>query len=309
MRNVKIVSTGSYVPQKILTNQDLSKRVETSDEWIVSRTGIRERRVIAKGQTCSDLAFEASKSALQKAGLSPEDLDMIILATLTPDKRLPASANFLQEKLGAKNAAVFDINVACSGFVYGMSIAMQYIRTGEMKHVLVVGAEVMTEILNWKDRGTCILFGDGAGAAILGPAEASDEHELLSTHLFSNGALWPLLNIPAGGTEMPWTAEVFERGDHLVQIALRKANLKISDIDVFIPHQANLRIIDAISKRLDFPKEKIFVNVDKYGNTSAASIPLALDEAVRTSFIKKGNLILIVTFGAGFAWGSALVKW
>ena len=253
---------------------------------------------------------------------------MIILATLTPDKRLPASANFLQEKLGAKNAAVFDINVACSGFVYGMSIAMQYIRTGEMKHVLVVGAEVMTEILNWKDRGTCILFGDGAGAAILGPAEASDEHELLSTHLFSNGALWPLLNIPAGGTEMPWTAEVFERGDHLVQmkgkevfkeavksmisaseIALRKANLKISDIDVFIPHQANLRIIDAISKRLDFPKEKIFVNVDKYGNTSAASIPLALDEAVRTSFIKKGNLILIVTFGAGFAWGSALVKW
>src|SRR3989338_7226817 len=315
MKKTTILGTGSYLPSRILTKQDLSQMLDTNDEWIVSRKGIRERRIVAEGQTCSDLAYEASLKALKDAAVGVDDLDMIILATLTPEKRLPSTACLLQDKLKAKKAAVYDIGVACSGFVYGMSIADQYIKTGAMNRILVVGTEVMSKVLNWKDRSTCILFGDGAGAAVLGPAK-TEEKIILSTHLFSNGSLYKLLEMPAGGTAMEWTSEVFERGDHLVKmdgkqvfrqaiesiaeaskLALEKAHKTIDDVDLFIPHQANSRIIEAIAKRLKCPEEKIFVNVDKYGNTSAASIPIALDEAIKQGRLKKGDLLLIATFG------------
>src|SRR3989338_2173264 len=327
MKKTKILGTGSYVPKKVLTSEDLSRIVDTDNEWIYSRTGIKERRMVAEGETGSDLAYHSSLKAMEADHTAADQLDMIIVATLTPEKRLPATACLLQDKLKAKNACVYDINVACSGFVYGLSIADQYIKTESMNRILVVGTEVMTKILNWKDRSTCVLFGDGSGAAVLGPTDQS-ERVLLSTHLFSNGSLYHLLEIPAGGTGTEWTPDAFERGDHLVkmkgkevfreavesmssacEIALQKANLTIPDIDVFIPHQANSRIIYAIAKRLHFPEEKIFINVDKYGNTSGASIPIALDEAVRQGKIKSGHKVLIATFGAGFAWGSALIQW
>ncbi|MBI3018764.1 MAG: ketoacyl-ACP synthase III [Deltaproteobacteria bacterium] len=327
MKKTTILGTGSYLPSKVLTNHDLSQILDTNDEWIVSRTGIRERRIVAEGQTCSDLAYEASLKALEDAALTPNDLDMIIVATLTPEKRLPSTACLLQDKLQAKKAAVYDIDAACSGFVYGMSIADQYIKTGAMNRILVAGTEVMSKVLNWKDRSTCILFGDGAGSAVLGPAK-TEEKIILSTHLFSNGSLYKLLEMPAGGTAMEWTPDVFERGDHLVKmdgkqvfrqaiesmaeasrLALEKFHKTIDDIDLFIPHQANSRIMDAIAKRLKCPEEKIFMNVDKYGNTSGASIPIALDEAIKQGRLKKGDLLLIATFGAGFAWGSALIRW
>src|SRR3989338_5324196 len=303
MKKTTILGTGSYLPSKVLTNHDLSKILDTSDEWIFSRTGIRQRRIIADGQTCSDLAYEASVKALEDAALAPNDLDMIILATLTPDKRLPSTACLLQDKLQAKKAAVYDIGVACSGFVYGMSIADQYIKTGAMNRILVVGTEVMSKVLNWKDRSTCILFGDGAGAAVLGPADG-DEKIILSTHLFSNGSLSHLLEIPDQWVKMDGKQvyrEAIERMSEASCMALEKSHKTIDDIDLFIPHQANIRIMEAVAKRLKCPREKIFTNVDKYGNTSAASIPIALDEAVKQGRLKKGDLLLIATFGAGFA--------
>ena len=311
MKKTTILGTGSYLPSKVLTNHDLSKILDTSDEWIFSRTGIRQRRIIADGQTCSDLAHEASLKALEDAALTPNDLDMIILATLTPDKRMPSVAFLLQNKLQAKKAAVYDIHVACSGFVYGMSIADQYIKTGAMNRILVVGVEVLSKVLNWKDRSTCILFGDGAGAAVLGPADG-DEKIILSTHLFSNGSLSHLLEIPDQWVKMDGRQvyrEAIERMSEASCIALEKSHKTIDDIDLFIPHQANIRIMEAVAKRLKCPREKIFINVDKYGNTSAASIPIALDEAVKQGRLKKGDLLLIATFGAGFAWGSVLIQW
>lgn len=311
MNKTTILGTGSYVPSKVLTNHDLSKILDTTDEWIVSRTGIRERRIVADGQTCSDLAYEASLKALKEAALTPQDLDMIILATLTPEKRLPSTACLLQDKLQAKNAAVYDIDAACSGFVYGMSIADQYIKTGARSRILVIGTEVMSKVLNWKDRSTCILFGDGAGAAVLGPAK-TEEKIILSTHLFSNGSLYRLLEIPDQWVKMDGKQvfrEAIESMTEASLIALEKAHKTIDDVNLFIPHQANSRIMDAIAKRLKCPEEKIFINVDKYGNTSGASIPIALDEAITQGRLKKGDLLLIATFGAGFAWGSALIQW
>ncbi len=311
MKKTTILGTGSYVPSRVLTNHDLSKILDTNDEWIVSRTGIRERHIVADGQTCSDLAYEASLKALKDAKVSVDDLDMIILATLTPEKRLPSTACLLQDKLKAKKAAVYDIDVACSGFVYGMSIADQYIKTGAMNRILVVGTEVMSKVLDWKDRSTCILFGDGAGAAVLGPA-GRDEKIILSTHLFSNGSLYRLLEISDQWVKMDGKQVFREAIESMAQasnLALEKSHKTIDDIDLFIPHQANSRIIDAIAKRLKCPEEKIFINVDKYGNTSGASIPIALDEAVKQGRLKSGDLLLIATFGAGFAWGSALIQW
>ncbi|MBI3017686.1 MAG: ketoacyl-ACP synthase III, partial [Deltaproteobacteria bacterium] len=257
-----------------------------------------------------------SLKALDDAALTPNDLDMIIVATLTPEKRLPSTACLLQDKLQgsatqAKKAAVYDIGVACSGFVYGMSIADQYIKTGAMNRILVVGTEVMSKVLNWKDRSTCILFGDGAGAAVFGPAER-DEKIILSTHLFSDGSLHSLLGIPDQWVEMDGKQVFRQAIESMAQaskLALEKAHKTIDDIDLFIPHQANSRIIEAIAKRLKCPEEKIFTNVDKYGNTSGASIPIALDEAVKQGRLQKGDLLLIATFGAGFAWGSALIQW
>jgi len=327
MNRTKILGTGSFLPKKIVTNDDLAKNLDTSDEWIVSRTGIRERRVVSDGETCSDLAYHASLQALKAAGKTAQDLDMIIVATLTPEQRVPATSCMLQEKLKATKACVYDINVSCSGFVYALSVADQYIKTGEKKTILVVGAEVMTSVIDPQDRSTTILFGDGAGAAVLVPTD-KDEHVLLSTHLFSNGSLHGLLEVPKGGSNAPWTPELLERKEHLVkmkgkevfkeavksmseasEIALKKAGFTMDDVALFIPHQANMRIINAIARRLHCPEEKIFVNLDKYGNTSSASIPVALDEVVRQGLIKSGDLMLIATFGAGFAWGSALVRW
>lgn len=331
MNRTFILGTGSYLPQKVLSNEDLSQRVDTTDEWILTRTGIRERRIVSKGETCSDLAYHASIRALEAAHQTPKDIDMIILATMTGDQRLPSSSFLLQHKLKATRASVFDIGVACSGFVFGLSIADQFIKTGAMKQVLVVGAEVMSGIIDWTDRSTCVLFGDGGGAALLGALPLVNEkqgHELLSTHLFSNGSLYSLLEIHGGGTADDWTYESLERKDHLVkmkgkevfreavesmteasQIALHSAGLTMDEISIFIPHQANDRIVKAIAKKLNCPHDKIFVNLDKYGNTSAASIPVALDEAVRQAKVKKGDLILLATFGAGFAWGSAIIRW
>ena len=322
----KILGTGSYLPPKVLTNHDISKFLDTNDDWIVSRTGIKERHIV-EGETCSDLAYEASLRALKESQVHVDDLDMIILATLTSEKRVPGTSFLLQDKLKAKKAAVYDIDVACSGFVFGLSIADQYIRNENQKNILVVGTEVMSKVLDWRDRTTCILFGDGAGAAVLGPSQG-DERTILSTHLFSNGSLFHLLEIPGGGTAMPWTAEGLIRGDHFVkmqgkevyrvavesmtqssQLALQKGGFTIADVDVFIPHQANLRIMDGVAKRLQIPEKKVFMNVDRVGNTSGASIAIALDEAIHQKKIKQGDLVLLTTFGAGFAWGSALIRW
>lgn len=322
----KILGTGSYIPTKILTNHDITKFLDTNDEWIVSRTGIKERHIV-ENETCSDLALQASLVALKTAHISVDDIEMVILATLTPEQRVPATACILQDKLKVKNAAVYDVDVSCSGFVFGLSIADQYIRNGSLKHILVVGAEVMSKVVDWKDRTTCILFGDGAGAVVLGPSK-ENEHVILSTHLFSNGSLYRLLEIPGGGTARDWTQDALIEGDHFVRmqgkevfreavesmtsaslLALEKAKYTIEDVDVFIPHQANLRIMSAVAKKLQIPEEKVFINVQKYGNTSGASIAIALDEAVKEKKIQKGNLVLIATFGAGFAWGSALIRW
>src|SRR3989338_2371289 len=303
MKKTTILGTGSYVPSRVLTNHDLSQILDTNDEWIMSRTGIRERRIVAEGQTCSDLAYEASLKALKDAAVRADALDMIILATLTPEKRLPSAAFLLQDKLKAKKAAVYDIGVACSGFVYGLSIADQYIKTGEMNRILVVGTEVMSKVVDWKDRSTCILFGDGAGAVVLGSAER-EEKLLLSTHLFSNGSLYRFLEIPDQWVKMDGKQVFREAITCMVEasrLALEKSHKTISDIDLFIPHQANSRIMEAVAKRLKCPLEKVFINVDKYSNTSAASIPLALDEAVKQGRLKPGDLLLIATFGAGFA--------
>ena len=327
MKKTKILGTGSYLPKKVLTNEDLSKLVDTTDEWIVSRTGIRERRVVETGETCSHLAHQASLAALKMANVSVEEIDIIIFATLSADQRLPGASYLLQDKLKAKHASAFDINAACSGFVFALSIGDQFIKTGFAKKILVIGAEVLSRVLDWNDRSTCILFGDGAGAVVLGTTEAQ-EHAVLSTHLFSNGSLHHLLEIPGGGTANEWTAESFARKEHFVKmtgkevfkeavesmtmasrIALEKGGLTIEDVDLFIPHQANERIIHAVAKKLKCPEKNIFLNLNKYGNTSAASIPIALDEAVRQERIKKGDLVLLASFGAGFSWGSSLLQW
>lgn len=323
----KILGTGSAVPKKVLTNEDVSKMVDTTDEWIVTRTGIRERRVVSEGETASSLACGAARAALADADIEAESLDMIIVATMSCEKRLPPTSFLVQDKLGAKNAFVYDVAVACSGFLYGLSIANQYVRSGSVKKALVIGVEIMSRVVNWKDRNTCVLFGDAAGAAIVGPTDQT-QRTVISTDLYSDGSLYYLLEIPGGGTAVDWTAEMIERGDHFVKMRgqevfreavesmtrasetiLQKAGLSVDDIDLFIPHQANIRIVQAIARRLHCPMEKVFINLDKYGNTSSASIPLALDEAIKAGRVKAGDKILLSTFGAGFAWGSALIQW
>lgn len=323
----QIVATGSYLPEKVLTNSDLESMVDTSDEWIIERTGIRERRIAADNQATSDLACEAAKAALQSAGLGPEDLDLIVLATTTPDMPVPATACHLQAKLGATRAAAFDISAACSGFLYGLSVADGMICSGAYRRVMVVGAEVLSRLVDWKDRTTCILFGDGAGAAILQPADG-EERGINSIRLFSDGSLWDLLCVPGGGTVEPQSAIVLEKklhylkmkGNELFKVAvrtleslvvdtLRENNMKASDISLLVPHQANTRIIQATADRLGLPMEKVMLNLERVGNTSGASIPIALDEAARTGRISPGDTILLEAFGAGLTWSSALIKW
>jgi 3-oxoacyl-[acyl-carrier-protein] synthase-3 len=321
----RIIGTGAYVPDRVLTNADLERMVATSDPWIVERTGIRERRIAAPGQACSDLGTRAAEQALAAAGIEPSDLDMILVATCTGDQPLPSTACLIQAQLGARRAAACDLSAACCGFVYALSVADAYVKTGS-RYVLVVGAEVMSAITDWTDRSTCILFGDGAGAAVLGPAEGN--RGILSTHLHSDGALGDLICVPGGGSEMPPSEKMLTekaqylkmKGNETYKVAIKTLEdvaretlsthgLTIDDVDLYVPHQANVRIIKAVAERLDLPLEKVFMNIDRYGNTSAASIPLALDEAVKGGRVKEGSVVMIGAFGAGLTWASALIRW
>ncbi|HWF60426.1 MAG TPA: beta-ketoacyl-ACP synthase III [Nitrospira sp.] len=320
-----IAGTGSYTPARVLTNAELERMVATSDEWIRERTGIRERRIAATGEACSDLAVLAGKRALTAAGLAATDLDMILVATCTGDYPLPATACLVQHQLGATKAAACDLSAACCGFVYALSVADAYVKNG-MRHVLVIGSEVMSAITDWTDRNTCVLFGDGAGAVIVSASDG--ERGILSTHLRSDGALCELIMVPGGGSRTPPSEKVIAerlqyikmKGNETFKVAVRtleeiaratlSANgLRVEDLDLYVPHQANLRILKAVMERLDLPIEKVLLNLDRYGNTSAASIPIALDEAVREGRIKDGSLVMLGAFGAGLTWASAVIRW
>lgn len=324
---MRILGTGSYVPPKVITNEDLEKLVDTSDEWITARTGIKERHIVEDGVAASDLALEASREALDNCNLTIKDIDQIIVATVTPDRLFPSAACTLQEKLGAEGNSAMDLSAACSGFVYGLATAGGMISSGVLERVLLIGVETLSKLVNWKERETCVLFGDGAGAVVLGPSE-DDSRGLLSVRMASDGGSGSMLELPAGGSRMPATHETIEQGKHFIHMqgnevfkyavrsmdemardALDKAGLEISNIDLLIPHQANLRIISATAKRLGISMDKVFVNVNRYGNTSAASVPLALDEARKEGRIGEGDLVELVTFGAGFTWGAAVIRW
>lgn len=324
--NSGIIGTGSYIPDNTLTNEDISKIVETSHEWIVSRTGIKERHIVSENQTTSDMALIASERAIENSGLEKKDIDLIIVATMSPDKYTPATASILQSKLGIKNIPSLDITAACSGFVYGLNISKGFIESGIYKNILLVGAEAMSRIVDWEDRSTCVLFGDGAGAVII--SRVSSDEGILTVELGSDGDGEESLDIPAGGAKTPLDEKnILDRkhylqmnGGEIFKFAVRKIpeisesileknGLKIEDIDYLIPHQANIRIIDSATKKLGIEKDKVIINLDKYGNMSAASIPVAIDESVRNGKIKKGNLLLALGFGAGLTWGATLIKW
>ena len=325
-RTCSIEAVGAYVPEKILTNHDLEKMVDTSDEWIRSRTGIEARRVAAPDEFTSDIAAKAAKIALERANISPEQIDLIIVATITPDMPFPSTACLVQQKLGAFRAAAFDIEAACSGFIFALEIGQQFIMSRTYNTVLVIGAEKLSSIINWKDRNTCVLFGDGAGAAVL--QNRPNTHGLLTACMGSDGTRADLLAMPGGGSRCPATLESVSQGLHFLRMdgketfknavnamltaakeALRRCELDISQIKLIIPHQANRRIIDAVAERLDAKPEQVFVNLHKYGNTSAASVAIALDEAVQEGRIQRGDLILLVVFGAGLTWGAAVIEW
>lgn len=323
---VGIIGIGTYVPEKIMTNKDLESIVETSDEWIVDRTGIRERRIAAPEMATSDLASRAAQRALDDAGVTAEEIDLIIVATATPDMFFPSTACLVQANLKATNAAAFDLTAGCSGFVYAMVTGSQFIAAGLYKKILVIGAESLSKILDWTDRNTCVLFGDGAGAAVL--AETTPGYGILASQLGADGAGGDLLKLPAGGSRNPATAETIAQRMHFVHMsgnevfkfavkimgeaalkALEAAGLSADDVDCLIPHQANIRIIQSAAKRLKLPMDKVMVNVDKYGNTSAASIPIALEEAVHAGRIKQGDNVVLVGFGAGLTWAASVIKW
>ena len=316
----KIISVGGYTPKNILTNKELEEKVDTTDEWIISRTGIKERPIADISQTTSDLAYEAAKLAIERSGIDINEIDLIIVGTCTPDVATPNVGTLIQKRLGLKNFPAFSIEAACSGFIYSLNIADKFIKTGESKCALVVGAETLSRITDWSDRNTCILFADGAGAAILKP---SNEPGLLFSELGANGEYADLLHVPYGTSRRPENPkeddyylkmsgnEVFKVAvktlEEIAIDALKKSNLESDDIDWFIPHQANVRIIQAVAKRLQLPEEKVILSMDIHGNTSAASIPLAFDRAIQDGRIKAGDTILMQSFGAGFTWGSVLV--
>ena len=317
----KIIGTGGYLPKKVLTNKDLEKMVETDDQWIRDRTGIEQRHIAEDSQTTSDLAYKASILALEMAGIKAEELDMIIVATTTPDKVFPSTATILQQKLGNKFSPAFDIQAVCTGFIYALSVADQFVKTGMSKKVLVVGAETLSKITNWTDRNTCVLFGDGAGAVVL---ESSTEPGILSTHIHADGQYEELLHVPSGISKVAQTDDIAERtmsmkGNEVFKIAvntlssiaaetLESNNLTKDDLDWLVPHQANLRIIKATAKKLNLDEKNTVITVNKHANTSSASVPLALNEAVIDGRIKRGELLLLEAFGGGFTWGSALIK-
>jgi 3-oxoacyl-[acyl-carrier-protein] synthase-3 len=329
MESIRILATGSYLPPKILDNFDLQKMgLETTDEWIVQRTGIRQRRVADPDVNTSDLGIEASLKALDMAGMTAKDLDLIILATITPDTCCPAGANWLQAKLDASQAITFDITAACCGFIFGLNVASQYLHTGYCKNILVVASEIMTRTVDWKDRSSCILWGDGAGAAILNKGDQG--HELMSTHIHTDGAHGQDLLLPGGGSKTtPISHESVDKGLHYLKLIEANAsfrvavklfvesikesanfnNVSVEDINWFIPHQANLRMFQSMSKILRIPFERFYVTVHKYGNISSASCAIALDEAVRDGSVKAGHLVCLPVFGGGLTWGSALIKW
>ena len=324
--SVGIVGTGVYLPETVLTNAELEKTVDTSDEWIRSRSGICERRIINKGEATSDIACRAARMAVQDAGISLQEVDAIIVATVTPDMLFPSTACLVQNGLGLNRVAAFDVGAGCSGFVYAMGVGSQFVKTGMYNTVLVIGAESLSRIINWQDRNTCVLFGDGAGAAVLRPVP--EGFGILSLDLGADGSGADLLKLPAGGSRMPVTHENCFSTDHYLNMsgrevfkfavkiigesalnALEKAGLDKKDVDCFIPHQANIRIIEAAARRLNLPMDKVFVNVQKYGNTSAASIPVAVHEAVAEGRIKRGDIIVLVGFGTGLTWGASVIKW
>lgn len=319
----QVVSCGAYLPDRVVTNADLAKTVDTSDEWIVQRTGIRERRIAAEGEYTSDLAVKAADAALRMAGIAASEIDLIVCATSTPDETFPATATRVQEQLGMTRGAAFDVQAVCSGFVYGLAVADNFVRVGQAQTALVIGAETFSRILDWNDRSTCVLFGDGAGAVVLRGAESTGdtkERGILSTHLYSDGRHHDALYVD-GGPSTTGTAgflrmegrEVFRHGvvrmAEAIDAALQANNLTPGDIDWLVPHQANLRIIEAMARRLNLPIDRVVVTVDRHANTSAASIPLALCQAVRDERIHHGDLILMEAMGGGFTWGSALVRW
>jgi len=325
MQKAGILGLGCYLPPKRLTNTDLEKMVDTTDEWITSRTGIRERRIASKEVAASDLGIEASKIAIADAGLKPEDIDLIIAATITPDMAFPATACIIQDKIGAKNAGAFDINAACTGFVFGIIIAQQFVDSGAYSRVLVVGTEKLTSIVDWQDRSTCVLFGDGAGACIVGKTK---DRRILSSFMGADGSGGHLLSQPAGGSRLPATEDTVKQRLHFLKMegnevfkiavrimaeaankAIKKIGLKCGDIDLLIPHQANIRILTAVAKKLGLPEEKIFMNIEKYGNISAASTAIALVEASQQNRIKKNDNVVLVAFGGGLTYGATVIKW
>ncbi|MCI0744929.1 MAG: ketoacyl-ACP synthase III [Verrucomicrobia subdivision 3 bacterium] len=325
-RTCSIISVGSYVPEKVITNADLEKMVETSDEWITTRTGIKERHIAGEKEFTSDMAAKAALRAMQRGNITPDQIDLIIVATITPDMPFPATACLVQHRIGARRAAAFDVEAACSGFIYALEIGQQFITSRTYETVLVIGAEKLSSIVDWKDRNTCVLFGDGAGAAIL--QHRPDAHGLLTACMGAEGDKAELLCMPGGGSRCPATPESVASGLHFLRMdgketfknaviamctagqeALRRCDLDISRIKCVIPHQANRRIIDAVGDRLGIKPDQVFVNLDKYGNTSAASVAIALDEAVQQRRIQRGDLVLMVVFGAGLTWAAAVIEW
>jgi 3-oxoacyl-[acyl-carrier-protein] synthase-3 len=326
MTRAKIIGIGAYAPKRILTNADLEKMVETNDEWIVQRTGIRERRIADESEATSDLAVRAAQQALERAGLTPDDVEFIVVGTTSADMQFPSTANYVQHKLGCRNVGSVDVWAACTGSIYSLSIGSQFVQTGKYRRVLAIGAETLSRITDYTDRGTCILLADAAGAAVL---EASDDGRgVLDADLYSDAQHWELLYMAGGGSKYPACHETIDkrmhyarmRGNELFKIAVRmfvdcasklmtRHGFRVSDVDLFIPHQANLRIIEAAAKRLDMPMSRVFVNVDRYGNTGAASIYVALEEAVAAGRVKPGDLLLMAAFGGGVTWGAALVRW
>ncbi len=322
------MGTGSYLPERIIPNSYFEEIVNTTDEWIVARTGIQTRRMIKPGQGLSDLATWASEKALEMAGIPPEKLDIIIVGTSTADMMSPSSACIVQHRLGAKKAVAFDINAACPGFIYGLAVAQKFMQDGSYDHALVVGGEIVSNRIDFKDKATCILFGDGAGAVVLGHSNQNGDGEILNIDIESDGDLWDLIHVPGGGSRIPPSQKMLEEGLHYVKMqgnevfkyavrimvdsalkAMKSAGITSDEIDWFIPHQANIRILETVAERLGIVKEKVVITVHKYGNTSAASIPTALDEGVRSGQIGRGDLILTTSFGAGLTWGAALFRY
>ena len=325
MNKVGVIGLGSYLPEKILTNADLVKMVDTTDEWIITRTGIKERHIAADDEATSDLATKAARRALDDAKLTPEDLDLIIVATITPDMQFPSTSCLVQRNLGAANAACFDISAACAGQIYGIVCAEQFIKSGTFKYALIIGAEKLSSIVDWKDRSTCVLFGDGAGACILGPVEKGG---ILSSYLGSNGNSAHLLEKPGGGSRTPATHETIDQRLHYLKMsgsevfkiavkimaeaaekAAKKVGLKAEDISCVIPHQANIRILKGVGKRMGISADKIFLNIERCGNMSSASTAVAFDEAAKSGRLKKGDIVVLDAFGSGLVWGAIVIEW